>query len=67
MEELSWRQKAREIWLKEGDGNTGFFHRMENSHKRGNHITEMKINDVWVTEEAEEGFRPLGLQGLQGL
>ena len=53
LEEVSWRQKSREIWLKEEDRNTGFFHRMANSHRRRNSITSIRINGRNLVKEAE--------------
>lgn len=35
-EEMSWRQKSREVWLKEGDKNTEIFHMIANTHRRRN-------------------------------
>ena len=48
-EETSWRQKSRELWLREGGKNTSFFHRMANSHKRGNCIMKLRINGILIT------------------
>ena len=58
MEEVSWRQKSREIWLKEGDRNTGFFHRMANSHRRRNSISSIRINgrNLIKEDEVKEGL-----------
>ena len=53
LEETSWRQKSREIWLKEGDRNTSYFHRMANSHRRRIDIFGLKINGVWFIEQDE--------------
>ena len=43
-EEISWRQKSRINWLKEGDKCTKFFHLMANSNKRYNTIESLRIN-----------------------
>ena len=58
MEEVSWRQKSREIWLKEEDRNTGFFHRMANSHRRINSISSIRINgrNLIKEDEVKEGL-----------
>ena len=53
MEEVSWRHKSREIWLKEGDRNTGFFQKMANSHRRRNSIRSISINGRRLVKEPE--------------
>ena len=53
LEETHWRQKSRELWLRAGDKNTGFFHRMANSHFRSNSLVIIKINGAWLTEGQE--------------
>ena len=46
LEEITWRQKSREVWLKEGDRNTGFFYKMVNARKRRNNVDKIRINSV---------------------
>ncbi|RVW95136.1 putative ribonuclease H protein [Vitis vinifera] len=44
LEEIHWRQLSRELWLREGDRNTGYFHRMANAHRRRHTMERIKIN-----------------------
>ncbi|RVW48585.1 putative mitochondrial protein [Vitis vinifera] len=44
---------SRELWLKEEDKNTGFFHQMANAHRRNNSMEKIKINGRWLEEEQE--------------
>ncbi|RVW55159.1 LINE-1 reverse transcriptase-like [Vitis vinifera] len=53
MEEVHWRQLSRELWLREGDRNTGFFHRMANAHRRINAMSKIMINGVRLTEDQD--------------
>ncbi|XP_065623458.1 uncharacterized protein LOC136064919 [Quercus suber] len=53
LEEISWRQKSRMLWIKEGDNNTKFFHKVANSHRRFNHLSILEVDGVIFEEESE--------------
>ena len=53
MEEISWRQKSRVTWLKEGDKNTKYFHSVANSHRRNNSIRQISIDGELSSNQAD--------------
>jgi hypothetical protein len=53
MEEVSWRQKSRVLWLREGDNCTKFFHIMVNSNRRNNFIDSLLIGGTISTNRIE--------------
>ncbi|XP_019179273.1 PREDICTED: uncharacterized protein LOC109174494 [Ipomoea nil] len=48
-EDVFWRQRAKQHWLRGADANTKFYHKYASAHKRKNYISRLK-NDVgdWV-------------------
>jgi hypothetical protein len=52
-EEVNWRQKSRALWLKEGDNNAKFFHRVAKSHRRYNHVGVLRINGALSSDPVE--------------
>uniref|UniRef100_A0A2N9FT22 Reverse transcriptase domain-containing protein n=1 Tax=Fagus sylvatica TaxID=28930 RepID=A0A2N9FT22_FAGSY len=53
LDEVSWRQKSRVLWLKEGDNNMKFFHKMANSHRRRNQILGIEVDGISYDEESD--------------
>jgi hypothetical protein len=80
-EELKWKQKSRELWLKEGDRNSKIFHLSTLVRRRRNQIAEIQLEDgQWIhkrkdiedyfTKHFLEVFQsdsPLIPQDLEGL
>jgi hypothetical protein len=50
LEEMSWRQKSRALWLKEGDRCTKFFHKVANSNRRNNSISSLELEGAVVED-----------------
>ena len=49
--EVLWHQKSRELWLKEGDKNTNFFHLSTIIRRHQNNIEAIRGDDgIWITD-----------------
>ena len=53
LQEISWRQKSKALFIKEGDNNTRFFHRLVNSHRRTNQIRGVEVEGILYKDESE--------------
>ena len=53
LEEISWRQKSRALWLKDGDRCTKFFHRVTNSNRRFNSISRLEMDREMVEDPGD--------------
>ena len=52
-EESFWRHKSREVWLKEGDRNTQFFHNLVKTRKATNNFFEIQNLDGVLIQDSE--------------
>lgn len=50
-EEIFWPQRSKIKWLKEGDRNTKFFHKVASQHKNNNNIQRIWLNGEWVQNQ----------------
>jgi hypothetical protein len=53
LEEMSWRQQSKALWLKEGDKCTKFFHRVANANRRNNFIEPLLVNGSISSDQTE--------------
>uniref|UniRef100_A0A2N9IM18 Reverse transcriptase domain-containing protein n=1 Tax=Fagus sylvatica TaxID=28930 RepID=A0A2N9IM18_FAGSY len=53
LEEIFWRQKSRVLWLKEGDNNTKYFHKIANSNRRRNYMHKVEVDGIIHETEKE--------------
>ena len=49
---MDWWQWSRQLWLREGDANTRFFHAAANGLRQANYISRLKVGDQEATRDA---------------
>ncbi|WOH11566.1 hypothetical protein DCAR_0831055 [Daucus carota subsp. sativus] len=48
-QEVYWKQRSKQFWLREGDQNTRFFHKFASGRRKNNQISRLKDrNGEWV-------------------
>ncbi|KAL8143992.1 hypothetical protein V2J09_017024 [Rumex salicifolius] len=53
-EEILWKQKSKEAWLKDGDRNTKFFHTSTLIRRKANRVVALKREDSsWIFQKEE--------------
>ena len=53
-EEIMWKQRSKNLWLKEGDRNTRCFHRVASRRRKNNQIVRIKDEDGICFEKMED-------------
>lgn len=53
-QEIYWKQRSKQYWLREGDQNTNFFHKYATGRRRQNQIRKLKDkNGVWKEKKED--------------
>ncbi|XP_042969143.1 uncharacterized protein LOC122301839 [Carya illinoinensis] len=53
-ENLKWKQRAKQMWLKDGDRNSNYFHKCANQRRKNNSIQKLVRNDGLTTTDIGE-------------